>query len=77
MWHRALVEAIAMREDLSLATSLRCNNVIAESDSTETIHACTGEQSWWNESTAIFDDCIDLASQIDKANFKFCPRKAN
>jgi hypothetical protein len=51
--------------------------VIAESDSTETIQACTGEQSWWNEFMAIFADCIVLALHLGNVSFKFCPRKAN
>jgi hypothetical protein len=71
-----MAERIAMWEGLSLATSLGCNNVI-ESDSTKTIPASTGEQSWWNESVAIFVDCIDLVSQIDKISFKVYPREAN
>jgi hypothetical protein len=60
----AMAEAIAMREGLSLATSLGCNNIIAESDSMETIQACMGEHSWWNESAEFFADCVDLASLI-------------
>jgi hypothetical protein len=73
----AMVEAIAMRECLSLATNLECNNVISESYSTETIQACTGKQSWWNEYVAIFADCIDLVSEIGNVSFKLCPRRAN
>jgi ribonuclease HI len=73
----AMEEVIAMREGLSLATGLGCNNIIAESDSIETIHACTGEHSWWNESAAIFADCVDLASLIDLMSFKHCPKEAN
>jgi hypothetical protein len=59
------------------AIGLGCNNVTAESDSTETIQACPGEQSWWNESAAIFNDCIDLASHLGNVSFKFCPREVN
>jgi hypothetical protein len=72
-----MAEAIAMREGLSLATSLGCNNIIAESDFMETIQACKGEHSWWNESAVIFADCVDLASLIDLVSFKHCPREAN
>jgi hypothetical protein len=73
----AMVEAIAMRECLSLATNLECNNVIIESYSTKTIQACTGKQSWWNESVEIFADCMELVSKIGKVSFKLCPRKPN
>jgi hypothetical protein len=38
-----MAEAIAMREELSLANRMGCNNVIAECDSTDVIQACTGE----------------------------------
>jgi ribonuclease HI len=72
-----MAEAIAMREGLSLANRIGCSNVIAESDSTEVIQACTGEQSWWNESAAIFADCVDLASNLETISFKYCRREAN
>jgi ribonuclease HI len=41
----AATEAMAMREGLALATRLGCNDVIMESDSMETIEACTGGRS--------------------------------
>jgi ribonuclease HI len=78
-----MVEAIAMCEGLSLANRMGisyrmgCNNVVAESDSTKVIQACTGKQSWWNESAAIFADCVDLASNLDTISFKHCTREAN
>jgi ribonuclease HI len=73
----AMAEVIAMCEGLSLVTSLGCNNIIAESDSMETIQACMGEHSWWNESAAIFADCVDLAWLIDLVSFKHCPGETN
>jgi ribonuclease HI len=72
-----VVEAMAMREGLALANRLGCSTVIMESDSLETIDACTGSESWWGESAAIFADCVDLAALIDKVAFKHCPREAN
>jgi hypothetical protein len=39
----------------------------------ETIQACMGEHSWWNESAVIFVDCVDLASLIESMSFKLCP----
>jgi ribonuclease HI len=55
----AVSKAMAMKEGLSLANCLGCSNVIMESDSIETIEACTGEETWWGEPSAIFADCVD------------------
>jgi hypothetical protein len=60
-----------------LAESLGCNHLIAESDSLETIEACSGGQRWWNECSAIFADCVDKVASIGDVEFKFCPREAN
>jgi hypothetical protein len=65
----AAAEAIAMREGLSLANHLGCNNVQVESDSIEIVQACMGEESWWGDSSAIFADCIDLAIIIENVKF--------
>jgi ribonuclease HI len=73
----AATEALAMREGLALANRLGCHNVVMESDSIETVEACTGDEAWWGESSAIFAGCVDLASLIDKVSFKHCPREAN
>jgi hypothetical protein len=70
------VEAMK-REGLALANRLGCNNIIMESDSVETIDACTGSETWWGKSTAIFADCVDLAALLDQVCFKHCPREAN
>jgi hypothetical protein len=32
---------------------------------------------WWNESVAIYADCIDISMLIGTVKFKSCPRKAN
>nr|XP_051221482.1 uncharacterized protein LOC127339703 [Lolium perenne] len=61
-----MAEAHAMKEGLSLAVTLGCNNVIAESDSIDVIQACTGADSWWSESSAIFADCVDMAVSIGR-----------
>ena len=50
------VEAIAMREGLALANRMGCSNVIAESDSMKIIQACTGEEAWWGEASAVLAD---------------------
>jgi hypothetical protein len=72
-----MAEALAMKLGLQLAMEIGCNRLIAESDSSETIEACTGETRWWNESSAIFADCVDLIPSIGTISFKFCPREAN
>jgi hypothetical protein len=59
-------EALATREGLSLANRFGCSNVIKESYSMATVDACSGNEAWWGESSAIFADCIDLATLIDK-----------
>jgi hypothetical protein len=55
----AAIEAMAMREGLSLANPHGCNDVIMELDSIETIEACTGVEAWWGETSAIFAYCVD------------------
>jgi hypothetical protein len=73
----AAAEAMAMRDGLSLATRLGCNNVLMEFDSTETVDACLGDEPWWGESSAIFVDYVDLAALVGNVSFKHCPREAN
>jgi hypothetical protein len=46
-------EALAMREGLYLVNRMGCNNVIAESNSTEIAEACLGEQMWLSGSSYI------------------------
>jgi ribonuclease HI len=73
----SMAEAMAMREGLVLANSMGINRLIAESDSMETVEACSGEERWWNESAAVYADCIDLSSSIGTVKFKHYPREAN
>jgi ribonuclease HI len=73
----ASAEALAMREGLALANRYGGDNVIMESDSLETVNACNGDEAWWGEESAIFADCVDLASFIDKIQYRHCPREAN
>jgi hypothetical protein len=49
----------------------------ADRVSTGHLLACTGKEAWWGESSAIFADCVDLASLIESVSFKYCPREAN
>jgi ribonuclease HI len=70
-------EALAVREGLALANRLGCHNIQIESDSTEVIQACSGGEVWWGEASAIFADCVDLASLIGSVTFQHCPREAN
>jgi ribonuclease HI len=72
-----MAEALAMKQGLLLAHQLGCNRVIAESDSSMTIEACSGEQRWDNESTTVYADCIDLVASIGSVSFTHCLREAN
>ena len=53
------------------------NSLIAESDSIKTIEACTGSETWWNDSVAFYADIVDLVADIGTMEFKHVPREAN
>jgi ribonuclease HI len=72
-----MAEAMALREGLQMVEELGCHRVEAESESSETIQACTGEQRWWCSAAAIYADCVDIASKIGDVTFRQCPREAN
>jgi hypothetical protein len=59
-----------MRERLSLDVRVGCNNIVAESDSMETIEGCTGVTRWWNESSTTYADCVDLATLVGMVSFE-------
>ena len=71
------IEAMAMKEGLSLAYSLGLDNIEAESDSLEVINFCTGQSQWWDSAAAIYAECVDLANLIGKVKFKHCNRVVN
>ena len=73
----SMAEALSMKEGLILAITLRCNNIIAESDSLESVDTCTSVETWWNASAAIFADCVDMASTIGIVTYRHCLREAN
>jgi ribonuclease HI len=73
----AATETLAMKEGLMLAVLLGCNNVQAESDSTDVIEACSGEEAWWNDSAATYVNCLDMAITIGTITFTHCLREAN
>jgi hypothetical protein len=58
-----------MKEGLAFTNRLGCNNVVAESDSMEVIAACTCVEYWWNKSSGVYADCIDLVTSIGSVNF--------
>ena len=60
----AMAEPRAMKEGLALANRLGVSVVVAESDSLETVEACTGDETWWNESVRRLCrfNCNDLLS---------------
>jgi hypothetical protein len=72
-----MAKAIAMKEGLELANSLSMSRIQAESDSTEIINACKGDERWWNEASAVFADCVDLVTAIGDVFISHCPREAN
>jgi hypothetical protein len=53
------------------------SRVQAESDSTDIIDACKGNERWWSEVSAIFADRVDLATSIGDVSFSHCLREAN
>ena len=73
----AMAESVAMKEGLTLANRLGCSSIVAESDSIETVDACTGRNTWWNEWVAIFADIVDLGLNIGNVEFKHISREAN
>jgi ribonuclease HI len=72
-----MAEAIAMREGLDLANKLSLTRVQVESDSSEVIDACKGDERWWNEASIVFAGCVDVVTTIGDVSFSHCPRKAN
>jgi ribonuclease HI len=73
----AMAEALAMKEGLFLVATKGCTEVVAEVYSLETIQACTGHETWWAESAAIYVDCVDIATLIDGISFNHCLREEN
>jgi hypothetical protein len=43
----------------------------------KTIKRCVCVIRWWNESSATFADCVDLATLVGRVFFKHCLREAN
>jgi ribonuclease HI len=72
-----MAEAVAMKEGLGLANMKGCGSIIAESDSLETIQACSLNEAWWTEPAAVYADCVDLATLIGQVSFNQCVREAN
>jgi hypothetical protein len=48
-----------------------------ESDSTKTVDACSDDESWWDESSTTFANCVDVAALVGNISFKHCLREAN
>jgi ribonuclease HI len=70
-------EAKAMQMGLQLANALAYQRVQAESDSLEVINIMDGRERIWNESAAIYVDCIASAGMIGQTYFQHFPREAN
>jgi ribonuclease HI len=71
-----MAEAYAMEEGLALAASVGCNRIVAESDSSEVVQACKGEEVWLNDSSAIYADCINLVA-TGTVSFNHIVKEAN
>lgn len=71
------VEALAMRDGLSLTNSMGFHVVEADSDYLEVVNLCTGQTQWCDIAGAIYAECIDLATEIGKVIFMHCNREAN
>jgi hypothetical protein len=72
-----MAEAFAMRNGLSLASSLGYKAIEAESDSIEVIQICSGEVRMWNEATTIYSEILSHAGIIGKVDFMHCGRDSN
>jgi ribonuclease HI len=72
-----MAEACAMKEGLRLARERGCNNIVAESDSMETIESCTRVHQWSSDATAVYADRVDLVVSIGEVSFRHCLREAN
>jgi ribonuclease HI len=70
-------EAKAMQMGLQLANAMGYQRVQAESDSLEVINIMDGRERIWNESAAIYVDCIASAGMIGQTYFQHFPREAN
>jgi ribonuclease HI len=73
----AMAEALAMRNGLLLANTRGFSAVEAESDSSEVIQYCSGNERFWNEATAIYADIVTQAGYIGNVEFKKCGRDMN
>ena len=70
-------EALAMKEGLNFACKKGCNNIIAESDSMETVEACSGRDAWHSAAAVIYADCMDLIPSLGSVKFRHISRDAN
>jgi ribonuclease HI len=66
-----LAEAIALREELELPSQPNLSRAQAESDSSDVINACNGDERWWSEALAVF--CLREANKVahELARFGF------
>jgi hypothetical protein len=72
-----MAESYAMKKGLALAMRMRCNRIVAESDSMEVVGACTGNEAWWSEPSAFYADCVDMAANIGEVSFCHVLREVN
>jgi ribonuclease HI len=70
-------EAYALREGISMAQYLGCNNFIIQSDNVLVIETMLAGGFSSTSSATIFDDCRILSTGFRKITFQHCYRKAN
>ncbi|KAJ1414196.1 Ribonuclease H-like superfamily [Sesbania bispinosa] len=71
-----IVEALALREAISLARNIRVSNIVVESDSKVLVQACRREKSL-GEIKMIVNDIIQIKGHFESCSFTWTPREAN
>lgn len=71
------MEALAMQHGLALVLNCGCNSIVAESDNTEVIDACSRRHQWYDPVAATYAQCMETAGAIGKVEFRHVHREAN
>lgn len=66
-----------MKHGLILANILDVHAIQIESDSSEVINACAGQDIIWSEAVAVYAECFITAGMIGSMEFLYCIREAN
>jgi ribonuclease HI len=71
------VEALAIRDAIRLATDKSYNQIIVESDSTEAVNMCAGDEQVRSELLPIFQEIRELKRAFTSCSISFIGREAN